>query len=57
LVRILRTKDQMILTRKDDVATGPVLHSGIHSDGLYNHQEERAFRPIAKAEGFARAFR
>jgi len=57
LAPVLPTKEQMVLTRKDDVAIRSVLHPGIHSNGLYNHQEERAFLPMAKAKAFARAFR
>jgi len=57
LAPVLPTKDQMVLTRKDDVAIRSVLHPGIRSNGLYNHQEERAFLPMAKAKAFARAFR
>jgi len=57
LAPIFRTKDHVILTRKDDVAIRSVLHPGIYSEGPYNHQEGRAFLPMAKAKGFARAFR
>ena len=54
---ILRTKDHVVLARKDDVAIRSVLHPRIRINYLYNHQEGRAFRPMAKAKGFARAFR
>jgi hypothetical protein len=54
---IPRTKDHVVLARKDDVAIRSVLHPGIYSSSLYNHQEGRAFLPMAKAKGCARAFR
>jgi hypothetical protein len=61
LAPILRTKDHVVLARKDDVAIRSVLHTEIHRNGLHNflhnHQEGRAFLPMAKAKGFARAFR
>jgi hypothetical protein len=53
---ILRTKDYVVLARKDDVAIRSVLHPATYSSSLYNHnhQEGRAFLPMAKAKGFAR---
>jgi hypothetical protein len=57
VARIFPTKDHVVLTRKDDVALRSGPHPGIHGSGLVNHQEGRAFLPMAKAKGFARAFR
>jgi hypothetical protein len=57
LAPIFPTKDHVVLTRKDDVAIRSGRYAGIYSNGLYNHQGGRAFLPMAKAKGFARAFR
>jgi hypothetical protein len=54
---IFPTKDHVVPTRKDHVALRSGRHPGIHGNGLYNHQEGRAFLPMAKAKGFARASR
>ena len=45
LAPIFRTKDHVVLTRKDDVAIRSVPHRKIYSGGLYNHQEGRSMLP------------